>query len=103
MIFQVVAKEYWWIVLKEDADFLVYVHDKGEEYFMHHEVWPTIPPIHRVRKDDFAVDYTFQKLTNQKGTLECKHEPYNYFGTYLPYLSKYAIIKLIISFTTMYR
>ena len=59
---------------------------------MHHEVWPTIPPIHRVRKDDFAVDYTFQKLTNQKGALECKHEPYNYFGTYLPYLSKYAII-----------
>ena len=59
---------------------------------MHHEVWPTIPPIHRVRKDDFAVDYTFQKLTNQKGTIECKHEPYNYFGTYLPYLSKYAII-----------
>ena len=49
---------------------------------MHHEIWPSIPQIYHIKKDDFAIDLLMQKFTSQKDNENCKPEPYEYFGNY---------------------
>ena len=65
-----------------DSEFLIIAHDRGEEYFVHHETWPIIPQIHLVKQDDYGIDLLFQKDTNHKTGSNCQKEPYRYFGMY---------------------
>ena len=95
---QVTAKQHLIMVLKEDSELMVTAHDKGEEHFVHYELWPSIPQIHQVKLDDFVVDVTFEKLTNRKdgmrkGWERCKPEPYSYFGMYVFHVSTKIVSK----------
>ena len=49
---------------------------------MHHEVWPIIPQIHLVKKDDYGIDLLFQKDTNQNTGSNCQKDSNRYFGMF---------------------
>jgi len=66
-------------VLNSKIEFWIYIHDLGEEYFLHHDFWPTIPKKYHVKEADVTIDVMIQKevkITNKNCE---KDEEYSYF------------------------
>ena len=70
------------LVLRDDAELQITIHDKGEEYFLLKGKAPKNYQIHHLRKDDYATAISLEKQINLKNDKNCKQEPYAYFGTY---------------------
>ena len=60
----------------------MYVHDKGEEFYLHYDFWPKVPFIHHSQEEEYFADMVVRKEleVRQEG---CKDGAYNYFGEYL--------------------
>ena len=41
------------IRVNSESEFLMYLHDKGEEYYLHYDFWPNVPYTHHAKKEDF--------------------------------------------------
>ena len=77
--FQVVARKGITIKFKEKSDFWIYVHDRGEEFYLHYDFWPTVPFIHHSTEEEYFADIVVKKeleVQNEK----CSEESYDYFG-----------------------
>ena len=60
----------------------MYVHEEGEEFYLHYDFWPNVPFIHHSQEDEFFSDMVVRKEleVQQEG---CKDGAYNYFSEYL--------------------
>jgi hypothetical protein len=60
----------------------MYVHDKGEEFYLHYDFWPKVPFIHHTQEEEYFADIVVRKELEiqQEG---CKDGNYNYFSKYL--------------------
>ena len=68
------------IAVVKDIDIWIYIHEVGEEYFLHFDYWPTIPIKHYVRPEDTSTDIMAQKEIKSIEE-NCNHdEEYSYFG-----------------------
>ena len=77
--FKVVARKGITLIFKEDSEFWIYVHDKGEEYYLHYDFWPNVPFIHYSAKEEYFSDIVVKKeleIQNEK----CEKDSYDYFG-----------------------
>ena len=81
-IFQVVAREVLYLTSLPNVEFWIYLHDKGEEYYLHYDLWPTVPPIYHVRKPEALLDLVIKKELKISSD-DCKDGDYSYFGMYL--------------------
>ena len=79
-------------------EFWIYVHDRGEEYYLHYDFWPTVPFIHRSVIDEYFSDIVVRKELEIHQE-NCKEETYDYFGKYINYLyfihQKFFVIAFI--------
>ena len=83
--FQVVPRNGILIVFDVKNEFWIYVHDRGEEYYLHYDFWPTVPFIHRSVIDEYFSDIVVRKELEIHQE-NCKEETYDYFGKYINYL-----------------
>ena len=67
------------IAIKE-VEFTIYIHDKGEEYFLHYDYWPAIPISYHVKSEDESIDIEAQKEIKHTDEKCEKREDYSYFG-----------------------
>ena len=67
--------------LKENSEITLFVHDKGEEYFLHYESWNIIPNSYHVKKDEYLVDLVLKKELQRKDQ-NCQNGVYSYFGEF---------------------
>ena len=74
-----VAKEGIIIVVRENAKFLIYVHDHGEEYFMHYDIWPGIPSVHQVQEEVHSIEIDVKKEV-EVASNNCIDGAYSYYG-----------------------
>ena len=65
-----------------NIEFWIYIHDIGEEYFLHYDYWPAVPMKYHVKKEDQAIDIMFQKEIKRSNENCNKHGHYFYFGTF---------------------
>ena len=62
----------------------MYFHDDGEQYYLHQDSWPKVPPIKHVRKIDSSIDTVVRKeltISNQA----CQEYISSYFGKHYSY------------------
>ena len=76
---QVVARKGITLVFKEGSEFWIYVHDKGEEYYLHYDFWPNVPFIHHSTEEEYFADIVVNKKLDVEHE-NCRDEDYNYFG-----------------------
>ena len=79
---QVVARKGITLVFKEGSEFWIYVHDKGEEYYLHYDFWPNVPFIHYSIKKEYFSDIVVKKELEVQNE-NCNEETYDYFGKYI--------------------
>ena len=60
-------------------EFWIYVHDEGEEYFLHYDFWPTVPTTHQVKSDSEHIDMMVHKQVSISNE-NCVEGEYSYFG-----------------------
>ena len=70
------------LVLNNKIEFWIYIHDLGEEYFLHHDFWPTIPKKYHVKEADVTIDVMIQKEIRIANKNCEKDEEYSYFGMF---------------------
>ena len=90
-----VARKGITLVFKEDSEFWIYVHDKGEEYYLHYDFWPNVPFIHYSAKEEYFSDIVVKKeleIQNEK----CEKDSYDYFGKYENCVSCFIVCVSII-------
>ena len=68
------------IEIFDGIDCWIYVHDKGEQYFLHYDFWPTAQIKHLVKKEDEIMDILVQKEIKKSDENCKKDEGYFYFG-----------------------
>ena len=67
-------------VLSKDIEFKIYIHDLGEEYFLHYDRRPARPMKYDVKERDRIIDILVQKNVMETDD-NCDHnEDYSYFG-----------------------
>lgn len=80
------------IGLNGTNQFKLYLHEKGEEYFLHYDYWPYVPFTHQSKQEDIWVDVNLEKevfeelyetnesifVRNQVFETAC--EKFDYFG-----------------------
>ena len=71
-------------------DLLLYLHDKGEEYYLHYDFWPIVPFVYELKQKEAFADIVVRKELEVQNE-NCQDENYNYFGNY------YFLISLIRS------
>ena len=69
------------LLLHEDKEFLIYVHDKGEEFYLHYDFWPNVPFIHHSVPSEYFADVEVKKQLEVQSE-NCDHQSYDYFGMY---------------------
>ena len=77
--FQVAARKIFYLTSLPNTTFWIYLHDKGEEYYLHYDYWPTVPPIYHVRKQEAVLDLVIKKELEISSD-DCKNGDYSYFG-----------------------
>ena len=80
-ISQVVARKGITLLFHEDSEFWIYVHDKGQEFYLHYDFWPSVPFIHHSVPNEYFADVVVTKeleIRNEK----CEEEAYDYFGNF---------------------
>ena len=66
----------------KDIEFWIYIHEPGEEYFLHFDYWPTIPIKHHVRSEDASTDIMAQKEIKSIDDNGNNDDDYSYFGIF---------------------
>ena len=61
------------------TEFWIYIHDVGEEYFLHYDYWPTVPPTHQVQPDSEHIELMVHKKVSISDE-NCIEGEYSYFG-----------------------
>ena len=56
------------------------MHDSGEEFFLHDDLWPEVPFIHHIQPPEMSVDVVIQKEVRIPDSNCHEDENYNYFG-----------------------
>ena len=74
------AREILFLTSLPNIEFWIYLHDEGEEYYLHYDFWPTVPPIYHVRKPEAQLDLVIKKELEISSD-GCKNGEYSYFGT----------------------
>ena len=66
----------------EDVEFWIYFHNEGEEFFLHYDYWPHVPPVHHIKRNDKIVDIIVRKELSMiyEG---CTNEKHSYMGNYV--------------------
>ena len=67
------------INLNTEIDVVLYLHDKGEEYYLHYDFWPSVPFSHEFKQKEAFVDIVVRKELEVQSE-NCQDETYNYFG-----------------------
>ena len=49
------------IVLNETNQLKLYIHEKGEEFFLHYDYWPFVPFTYQPQQKDIWVDVNLRK------------------------------------------
>ena len=57
----------------------MYVHDKGDEFYLHYDFWPKVPFIHHSQENEYFADIVVRKELEVQNE-ECQNGNYNYFG-----------------------
>ena len=70
------------------VEFWLYIHGKGEEYFLHYDLWPNVPHIHHVRGPEVNIDMVIRKTTEISEENCNNEEDYSYFGMQRFYILK---------------
>ena len=70
------------IRVNSESEFLMYLHDKGEEYYLHYDFWPNVPYTHQAKKEEFFTDMVVKKELEVL-TENCEPTNYGYFGKLL--------------------
>ena len=70
------------IRVNSESEFLMYLHDKGEEYYLHYDFWPNVPYTHHAKKEEFFTDMVVKKELEVL-TENCEPTNYGYFGKLL--------------------
>ena len=68
-------------MFKEESEFWIYVHDKGEEYYLHYDFWPNVIFTHYSTKKEYFSDIVVKKELEVQNE-NCNEEMYDYFGKY---------------------
>ena len=68
--------------IKKDYDVKIYVHDPGEEFHFHYDLWPETPYEYRPQADEVAVDLIFAKEIRRQNDGCTNDESYNYYGMF---------------------
>lgn len=92
--FQVIPRNGILIVFDVDNEFWIYVHDRGEEYYLHYDFWPTVPFIHRSVTNEYFSDIVVRKELEIHQD-NCSEENYDYFGKFGIYGDLISIIATI--------
>ena len=78
---QVVSRETIRLLLVEEQEFWLYIHDEGEEFFLHYDYWPNIPFTYKSSGDTFWEEFGIQKQLQIKSSEDvCMEQNYDYFG-----------------------
>ena len=67
------------LILYAKTEFWMYVHDKGEEFYLHYDFWPNVPYIHHSKEQEQFVDIVIRKELEVQND-NCDDIPDNYFG-----------------------
>ena len=67
------------LTVHKDAEFWLYVHDTGEEYYLHYDFWPKVPFIYKTKSQEINMDIVVRKQL-ERANENCKEQPYSYFG-----------------------
>ena len=70
------------IRVNSESEFLMYLHDKGEEYYLHYDFWPNVPYTHHAKKEEFFTDMVVKKELEVL-TENCEQTDYGYFSKLL--------------------
>ena len=81
------------LYLVQDKDFWIYFHDEGEEYFLHYDFWPNVPPFYHVRGKDMMIDFGVRKELEVSND-GCKSEV-NYSYTGNSFTHKFSMTEII--------
>lgn len=57
----------------------MYVHDEGDEFYLHYDFWPKVPFIHHSQENEYFADIVVRKELEVKNE-KCQDGNYNYFG-----------------------
>ena len=80
---QVAAREQLQLWVGGDVEFWLYFHDHGEQYYLHEDYWPKVPPRKIVRKGDSSIDVIIRKELTISGNACKQMDDYFYFGKIL--------------------
>ena len=78
--------------MHEDKEFWIYVHDKGEEFYLHYDFWPNVPFIHHSVPNEHFADIEVKKQLEVQNE-NCDHQSYDYFG-----MNNYLFYHIILIF-----
>ena len=78
-LYQVDAIEPLNLRVHVESNFWLYVHDKGEQYYLHYDYWPHVPYIHHSKPEDVSMDIIIEKNIDISNK-DCNDGSYNYFG-----------------------
>ena len=67
------------MILNGTNEFLLYIHGKGEEYFLHYEYWPMAPYIYHSKNQEYWEDIAIEKELYIKNQ-DCKGGSHVYFS-----------------------
>ena len=65
------------LTFRADVEIRLYIHDAGEEFFLHYDFWPNAAHIVRDEITDMAVTKKLEIAEE-----DCRKENYSYFGNY---------------------
>ena len=70
------------LTVHNDAEFWLYIHDIGEEYYLHYDFWPKVPFIYQAKSREIYTDIVLRKNL-EIANINCTEPPYSYFGKFL--------------------
>ena len=80
---QVAARRQLQLHVDGDVEFWLYFHDHGEQYYLHEDYWPKVPPYKHVRKVESSIDVVIRKEMTISGNACKQKDDYFYFGELL--------------------
>ena len=83
------------IAINETSEIWLYLHARGEEYFLHYDYWPYVPFTHHFKDTEYWVDINVRKkvlngvIHKTDTTADSIHNTSDYFGNlhFLQFLS----------------
>ena len=69
------------IIFNAGIEFWMYIHDKGDEFYLHYDFWPNVPFIYHFGDKDHFADLVVRKEVEVHDE-NCNEGSYNYFSKY---------------------